>query len=136
MSGCISWIFISNLYVVGGGGVTHTSPPPPRGLLQLQVGSKNPTGYSPTFGSVMLQNITIPSTGHHIFKSAEAACFFYSGFCHFLQWKLSYFEVLIKFKKNGNTICCPKLIKKNIELKGVKLFCWILKSNAPAKGQI
>ena len=58
-------------------------PPPPTvtGPLSLQVGSKRPTGYSPGLRTVLLQNKTVPSGGHWIFKTiAVRAVFFFSQF--------------------------------------------------------
>ena len=58
-----SWILRSNLkwerIARGGDGPGVCVFPPP-----LQVGYKNPTRQSPTFNTVSLQNITIPSRGH------------------------------------------------------------------------
>ena len=56
--------------------------------------------------------------------SAAAACFFVF-LLPFSHGKQSYFEVLIKLKKNGQTICDPyQIFKKIINLRhhGVKLF--------------
>ena len=63
--------FLDPTYSGGGGGEgeTHTpgpSPPPLCGLLPLQVRSKNPAEYSPVFGTVLLQKITVPSEGHWV----------------------------------------------------------------------
>ena len=51
---------VDNLRQAGGGG----TPSPVTSLLPLHVGSKRPTGYSPAFDTVSLQNITVPSVGH------------------------------------------------------------------------
>ena len=63
----------------GGGGIASArqggggTPSPVTSLLPLHVGSKRPTGYSPAFDTVSLQNITVPSVGHGAldFKSQQ-----------------------------------------------------------------
>ena len=59
-----------------------------------------------------------------VYKTAEAAQFLF-GFLPFSWGKPSYSEVLIKFKKNGQTICDPyQIVKKIFSLRhhGVKPF--------------
>ena len=67
---------------------------------------------------------TVPKEGHWR-KKAAAAARFYFGVLPFSHWKWSYFENLIKFKKNGHTICDPyQILKKMFSLRhhGVKSF--------------
>ena len=58
-------------------------------------------------------------------KKATAVARFYFSFLPFSHWKWSYYEVLIIFKKKGNTICEPYHFLKNIfsiRHNGVKSF--------------
>ena len=64
----------------------------------------------------------VPKKGHWYLKTSEAARFLFY-FYHFR--KRSYLELLIKFKKNGHTICDPYQFKKKIfslRHHGVKLY--------------
>ena len=74
--------------------------------------------------SVLFLYKTVPKEGHWRKKDAATARFYFC-FLPFSHWKWSYFEVLIKFKKNGHTICeSYRIFEKIFSLRhhGVKSF--------------
>ena len=83
--------FYIQLVAGGGGDTLKPSPSPHHSPLPL-----------PSSKFFFFLNNTEPSAGHWNFKSPPAAGFFLSPFS---QWKQSYFEVLIKLKKNGHAVC-------------------------------
>ena len=85
---------------------------PPKNTRPRLVGDFSPTDISHSF-----------AYGWRFFSAAAARFLF--GFSPFSLWKRSYFEVLIKFKKIGHTICDPyQIFKKIFSLRhhGVKSF--------------
>ena len=82
----------------------HPLPPPVAGLLPLVVGFLNPM---PCLLYHFLINQISAKGGALDFNICYSGPFFLSRFLPFSQWKRSYFEVLLKFKKNGLTIWDP-----------------------------
>ena len=98
--------------LVGEFSPTTVVPSPPKKTGPRQVGDFSPTDISHSF-----------AYGWRFFSAAAARFLF--GFSPFSLWKRSYFEVLIKFKKIGHTICDPyQIFKKIFSLRhhGVKSF--------------
>ena len=103
----------------------QNSPPPPipgraRSNCQLYVFLQ-----CPPFGTARYYSIAIPKEGHVGGKHTLQRPGFDFVLSPFSHRKRSYFEVLIKLKKIGHTICDPFLIfKKIFSLRhhGVKLF--------------
>ena len=104
---------------------TNQSPPPPipgraRSNCQLYVFPQ-----CPPFGTARYYSIAIPKEGHVGGKHTLQQPGFDFVLSPFSHRKRSYFEVLIKLKMIGHTICDPFLILKKIfslRHHGVKLF--------------